>query len=345
MKGNYYAVSAKIKSMHRTCLTEKEYEQLLTKRSVGDICAYLKNNTGYAKVLSNVNDREIHRLDLERLLKQELREEYVRMYEFMEQKQRKMLRFWFEREEIEFMKHILRSIFSGEQGAVPRFDTLITPFFRTHTKIDLELMAKARTFAEFTEACKDTIYYDILKRAAAVKINLFSVAMMLDRFYYASMWREKEKNMSAEDVRTFSEYLGSHIDMLNILWIYRSKKYFTVDNEMIYTYLIPVRYKLKKEDIRILTDADNAEQIEAYLADTPYAPLFQNIGKDFFAEENYNRMIFRIAKKLYKTAPLSMTVVFAYFLIRETEIKNLQTIIEGIRYGFEADAIREHLCL
>lgn len=345
MNGNYHAVSAKLKSMHRTYLTKEDYRQLLTKRSVGSICTYLKNNTGYASVLAGINDHEIHRLDLERLLKRELRDEYVRMYQFVDQKQRKLLRFWFERQEIEFMKYKLRLIFSGERDNLLSVDTLLTPFFKEHTKINLELLAKARTYDEFTEACKNTIYYDVLKRAGAVNVNIFSAAMMLDRFYYTALWKAKDKYLSPEDAKLFSEYIGRSIDMLNILWIYRSKKFFGIDSSMIYTYLIPVRYALRQEDIRALVEANDDKRVEEYAANTRYALLFQGIEENFFAEENYNRMMYRTVKKLYKTAPLSMTAVFAYFTLRDIEIKNLQTIIEGIRYSFDTDAIWEHLCI
>lgn len=345
LNAQYSAISAKLKAMHGTYLTMQDYEQLLTKHTVGDVCAYLKNNTGYRKVLRNVNDREIHRLDLEVHLQRELREEYKRMYNFMNLSQRKMLRFWFEREEIEFMKRGLRYIFNGEKRGIPNFQDTITPFFREHTKIDLEAMEKARGFAEFAEACKDTIYYDILKRATAVEADIFGVVMLLDSFYYQSLWASKEKYMSTEDARYFSEYVGRNIDMLNILWIYRSKKYFNIDSEMIYTYLIPVRYRLSEQDIIKMVEASDFEQVEEYAAKTAYAGLFQRVGDGFFIEESHTKMIYRISKKIYKVAPLSMAAVFAYFNLKQTEIRNLKTIIEGIRYSFNSDAIKEHLCI
>lgn len=345
LKGNYHAVSAKIKAMHSFYLTEADYEQLLSKHSVGDVCAYLKNSSGYAGVLAGVNDREIHRLDLENLLKNEVRNEYTRVYRFVEREQRKMLRFWFERDEIEFIKHCMRYVLSGESGGIRGVGKYITPFFREHTKINLELMEKARNFDELTEACRDTDYYGILIRASQSGADMFSAAMLLDRYYYQSLWRDKDKYMSSEDAKSFALYIGQNIDMLNILWIYRSKKYFDVDSEMIYTYLIPVRYRLSQEDMRALVEASGYEAIEEYILKTPYAPLFQNIKQDYFVEENYNRLIYRLVRRLYKQEPLSMTSVFAYFTAKNIEIRNLQTIIEGIRYGFQADAIREHLCV
>lgn len=345
MNSNYNALSAKLKAMNSTHLTQQDYDQLLSKHTVGEVCAYLKNNIGYSDVLSGVNDREIHRLDLEMLLQSELRKEYVRMYDFIDLNQRKILRFWFEREEIEFMKRGLRYIFSGEKNDSPDFLESLTPFFKAHSKIDLDAMAKAKTFADFTNACKNTVYYDVLTRASTVEVDMFAVVMMLDSFYYRSLWKGKDKFMSKEDAGYFSQYVGRNIDMLNILWIYRSKKYFNIDSEIIYTYLIPVRYRLSEQDIKTMVEANGFEQVAEYAKNTQYGELFTNIKDGFFVEESYTKMIFQISKKIYRLAPRSMSAVFVYFRMKEVEIRNLKTIIEGIRYSFNAEAIKEHLCI
>ena len=61
MSVEYSAVAAKLKAMYARFLDQKDYEELLSKRSVGDVCAYLKSMSGYSDVLSDVDEREIHR--------------------------------------------------------------------------------------------------------------------------------------------------------------------------------------------------------------------------------------------------------------------------------------------
>ena len=48
--------------------------------------------------------------------------------------------------------------------------------------------------------------------------------------------------------------------MLNLMWIYRGKKYFEFTNEIIFTYLLPVRYRLTEEVIKQLVNADSVER-------------------------------------------------------------------------------------
>ena len=52
MSAEYSAVAAKLKAMHSRFLTKHDYEELLSKKSVSDICFYLKSTPGYSDVLS-----------------------------------------------------------------------------------------------------------------------------------------------------------------------------------------------------------------------------------------------------------------------------------------------------
>ena len=40
-----------------------------------------------------------------------------------------------------------------------------------------------------------------------------------------------------------------------------------------------------------------------------------------------------------QAAPASMAAIYAYFYMRDIEVGNITTIIEGIRYNFDSDAI------
>lgn len=345
MNNSYCAIASKIKSMHSTNLTEEDYEQLLSKKTVAQLCSYLKYNTGYSGELNDVNDKDIHRLDLELYLEKEVRDEYVRLYKFMDLNQRKMLRFWFEREEIQFLKEAFRHILSGETVNVVKHNEGVSEFFKEHTKVDLELARNAKTFEDLVRACQNTIYYDVLARVKVIKLDSFAIEMMFDCFYYKSMWQQKDKYIPKKQIHYFDEFIGEMIDTLNILWIYRSKKYFNIENEIIYTYLIPVRYRLTEEDTVSIVGAKDSDEVINYIKNTKYSELFKNISEGFFVEENHTNMIYKTAKKIYKFAPDSMAGVFAYLKLKEIEIYNIKTIIEGIRYDFNPNTIKAHLCM
>ena len=51
MSVEYSAIAAKLKAMYSKFLTRDDYEQLLERKSVNDICSYLKSTPGYGEVL------------------------------------------------------------------------------------------------------------------------------------------------------------------------------------------------------------------------------------------------------------------------------------------------------
>lgn len=339
----YAAVSAKLKTMHAGFLTEEDYRQLMTKRNVGEVCSYLKNNTSYRRVLSDINEGDIHRTDLELLIEKQYRDEYTRMYDFMNLEQRRLLKFLFYQEENEFVKQHLRRILTHERESGMPLEQEVPPFFQHHTQIDLEKIAQANDLQSVVEACKRTDFYEVLKRAVSIDTDVFATAMRLDGFFYTRLWQAKNRYTEQKNISYFSEYIGKSIDMLNILWIYRSKRYYNMPNEIIYTYLIPVRYRLSEEDISRMVEAQSAQDVADMVLKTRYRGLFEHLSEGFFSEEIYRRVLYEQSKKIYHTASESMAAVFAYFQMKENEIKNLTTIIEGIRYSFDADAIWEHI--
>lgn len=343
MATQFDAISAKLRAMNSVSLEERDYEVLLQKKSVGEVCAYLKNNTGYRDMLSDINESKIHRRELELIIDRKVKDEYIRLYRFVGLYDRKTLKFIFIRAEIEFIKHCLRYMLSNETDEDINLEGWVTPFFREHTSLDVDAVAKAKTYDDFVNACKNTMYYSVLKRVSAKDATLFSLAMMLDGFYYKNMWESIQRYVSKDGVAPFKEYIGTSIDLLNILWIYRSKKYYDTPNEIIYTYIIPVRHRLTQDMITNMIEAENADGVILQAAKTKYKNLFEELGKDSFVEENYKKILYKTARKIHRNAPESMAAVYAYFYMRETEVGNITTIIEGIRYNFSAEAIAKML--
>lgn len=339
MATQFDAISAKLKAMNSVSLTDKDYEQLLQKKSVGEICGYLKNYTGYKNMLSGVNEMQIHRTDLELIIEKKIKDEYTRLYKFIGLYDRKTLRFMFIRDEIDFMKHRLRYILNNELCENMNVEEWVTPFFKTHTTLDVDGIVKANDFNTFIEACKGTIYYDVFKRVSNLNFGLFDIAMMLDSFYYCELWKSVKKFVSKSGLAPMKEYLGTNIDLLNILWIYRSKKYYNTPNEIIYTYLIPVKYKLQESVVTKMVEAENIDAVVNALGSSGYRALFENLREDSFVEENYKKILYKTARKVYRSSPASMAAIYAYFYMRDIEVGNITTIIEGIRYNFDSDAI------
>lgn len=344
MNSEYCAISAKLKSMYSKFLTREDYEQLLSKKTVSEICSYLKSLPAYVSVLDTVNERDIHRGQMEILISMEIVDEYLRLYDFLDSSKREVLKFWFMRREILFLTRELRYIFTHEsrnadEVSRDRFDA----FFETHTKIDRELMLNAKSLSDCIEACKNTPYAEPLQRAENLGSDFFSVSMILEMFYYTSIWPTVSRTLDRDQADLFKKALGSKIDALNILWIYRGKKYFDFEEEIIFTYLIPIRYRLTEDLIKELVRAEKIESFIDLVSQTKYASLFDGIEDGIFPEENHMTLIRKIDKNMFFNHPQSLIAVYTYLDLKELELDNIKTVVEGIRYGKTADEIRPHI--
>lgn len=344
MNSEYSAVSAKLKAMYSNFLTKEDYEQLLSRKTVGEICGYLKSTPAYASVLESVNERDVHRGQVEILISVEIIDEYLRLYDFLDSSKREVLKFWFMRREIEFLTRELRYIFTHESRNADQFSQdRFEAFFETHTKINKELMKNASSLADCIEACKNTPYAEPLQRAENLGSDFFSVSMILEMFYYTSIWHTVSRKLDRTQSELFKKALGSKIDILNLLWMYRGKQYFNFEEEIIFTYLIPIRYRLSEDLIKELVHAEKIEGFIQLVAETKYAPLFDGIGNGIFPEENYRTFIRKIDKNMFFNHPQSLIAVYTYLDLKELELDNIKTVVEGIRYGKTADVIRPHI--
>lgn len=64
-----------------------------------------------------------------------------------------------------------------------------------------------------------------------------------------------EEDFEKSDLELFMRDRGSKIDLLNIQWIYRAKKYYNMKPADIYLMLIPIHYKLSTELVKDMVEA------------------------------------------------------------------------------------------
>ena len=87
--------------------------------------------------------------------------------------------------------------------------------------------------------------------------TLFDYEMTLDLYYFAQMWKDRSKVVTKRDLEELTAAWGSKFDMLNLQWIYRSKRYYHMTSAQIYALLIPVHHRLKKDVVKALVEAEN----------------------------------------------------------------------------------------
>jgi len=94
-----------------------------------------------------------------------------------------------------------------------------------------------------------------------------------DLHYYLNLWRGAkllQKPHSAAMQRIF----GTEIDLQNIIWAYRLKKYYGIFGDTTYGFLVPVRHRLPANIFSHMVSCQNADGMQAILSGTIYRDTF-----------------------------------------------------------------------
>ena len=78
--------------------------------------------------------------------------------------------------------------------------------------------------------------------------SLYEFDRTLNLYFYTYIWREKRKILKGKELKGFTNNLGIEIDLLNLEWMYRAKKYYEMAPADIYRILIPIHYKIHNEN-------------------------------------------------------------------------------------------------
>ena len=101
------AIATKARAMYGPRVTAADYEELIKKRSVGEVAAYLRDNTHYREVLTQVDPSAIHRGQLENFLRSLSYIQYRRLIAF-DFGQQSFYRYRYFRDEIQQVVNLSR---------------------------------------------------------------------------------------------------------------------------------------------------------------------------------------------------------------------------------------------
>lgn len=338
MSLKYSALAGKTRAMYGKLLTTEDYLELMRQKNVCDIATFLKQYTHYQTVLCDVNECEIHRAHFENILRRSLLEDYRKLFCFSRGNVKEFLRIAYFKYEVESFKRLFR-VLEMEGTTALAEDSLL--FLRKYDTLNISNLAKAVNSQEFISNLKGTEYYQVLRPFLAEdeRHNLFHIEMSLDMYYLNLVLKKKKRLLLGTDAKVVDYSMGTEIDVLNLLWIYRGRMVYNLDRSVILGYLVHHRYKLSKELIYELVDAKDQESFKNLVSHTQYAGIFLSDSHGFF-ELNFSEYMYRIHRAFLRKYGFSIASALSYLHLKEYELSNIISIIEGIRYQLPMDKIK-----
>ena len=333
---SYSGLSTKIRAMQSQLVNEQQLQDILELPNVPQAAAYLKRLPQYAQCWASLDENDLHRGQIEKLLKQSVFQNFSRIYKFANKKQRTFLDLYSKRYEIRILKEIMTNIFDHRDNSSLDLSPY-ADFFRKHSRIDFCALASCETMEEMINALKGSEFYAPLSKILEHEAPLlFDYGMALDLYYFTQIWNVRKKLFSGNDLAQITKAYGEKFDMLNLQFIQRSRRLFNMEPATIYALLIPMTYKLKKEEITALVEAPTMEEAKNVFSRTYYGRKYSHLTVANL-EEFYNYMLRDILEKEARKDPFSVAMIYSYLYHKEHEVNRLTIAIECVRYGVHSD--------
>ena len=231
-------ILAKTRAMYGNCLKAQNFADLLACHSVGEIAAYLKQNTSYATVLQDINEATIHRGHLESLLRRKLFNDYASLSRYDFTVGAHVSDYLIQQGEIQQIERCLRLMSAG------RADEIIFSiplFFASRFRFDYRKMSRAKTYDELLESLEGTPYHKILslyRPEENGRIRLTEIENALYRRLVETLYAIID-GTKGELHKQLISLCGSQVEAQNVSRIIRMKAYFGASPDVIRANLLP----------------------------------------------------------------------------------------------------------
>jgi V/A-type H+-transporting ATPase subunit C len=215
-KLKYPALNAKMKGMYASNLSTEELNELIRQNSLKDAISFLKSKF---PSLENINEN-MHRKELEQELNNLFIIDILKLSKYLNKSETEIFMQYLSKYEINCVKNVFRNVTTNRDSKIylKNIDNWTHKMFSSIDGINQITEEK-----EFLQIIESENYYKVFQKYEDVikDAPLEEIEVELDKFYFCEIYKlAKKENKELQDM------IGTEIDLLNIIWIYRSKKYF-----------------------------------------------------------------------------------------------------------------------
>jgi V/A-type H+/Na+-transporting ATPase subunit C len=332
----FSAVNAKVRALEGRMLDSNQIMKLLDCKSFKESLHFLNEHTNYREVLKNYNIEDLHRGQLELILKRDYIKKFDKFVHYFNSYYKELLKILFIRFEIEDIKVIIRGKFIKKSPT--ELNSLVT-YQSSLSSISYEELIKADSLENVISKLKDTMYYRHIANLSRdiYKEGFFRFETELDFVYFMHL-RDFVKKLNKEDRIILEEINGIQVDLINLQWIFRAKKYYELSPEVILSYTIYDGYRLNKDNLKELSYSKSVNDFYDMLEGMHYGNIFRSAeNQEYLLEReilSYLKKMFLKYKREYRT---NISVLIAFLELSYLEMRDIITIVENKRYSVKYD--------
>ncbi|MCQ2514252.1 MAG: V-type ATPase subunit [Ruminococcus sp.] len=342
MSATSYAVLTKARAKYGKRLSEKDYQSLLACQSVPEVMSYLKSYTHYSVALRDINERDVHRGRLEALLRQNLFYEFDSLCRYDSGIGSGFSQYIIQSVEVE---QIVRFLVLLNSNSTEKFIYQFPAYFLKHTSIDINRLANARNYEDFLNVLANSEYYDILKNFSADEKGRLEISKIENKLYeyvYKNILNMINKHTNGQEQQELLSMFHTIIDYNVFARILRLKKYFRLSANEIKANLFTKYCDINPKAIDMMCNAESSGEVFSIMQTTHTGKLIDKIGY-VYASDITPRVKYKLARKNMHFSNNPSVVMISYMFVTETELMNVISLIEGIRYKLDTKAIQSML--
>ena len=335
------AILARARSMYGKRISSKNYDELVSCRTIPDVASYLKKKTTYGSVLKDVNESNIHRVDMEEKLRLKLLIDFEILGRYDISVGEHFCEYLVTRIEIQQFMHSLMLISASKPS---EYVSILPDFFYEHTKVDMKALSRSESYEEILNSVKKSPYYAILlpfKPKENERIDITGIETALHNYLYKVVFGTINTYVRGKAKKELESFFKLYIDLLNLIRIVRMKKFYKLSEDYMLSSLIDGG-SLTKNDLKPFIQISDTKQMMANMKKTPMGKKWFSKNLDVVDKVPRN-MRFNWCRHNIRFSVSPPIVLISYIFLTETEIFNLITIIEGVKYKLAPEEIKKML--
>jgi len=219
--------------------------------------------------------------------------------------------------------------------------------------IPIDLVVNAGSFDEIAGVCEGTPYGQIVRKyghTVEAEGSLFRLEMALDHFYYQNLLAAIG-GLSPRDRGIALRLAGVEIDLQNISWIIRFRKFYNLPLEAVRAAIVPGGFNLSAAVIDDLYGAQNVTAAIQGFVKAKYPGLSALLSSAMPDSTSRLLLVRRIMEEIMKYEvqhilagyPFTIGILLAYFALKRNELGKIRIILNAKQYGVEPERIESLL--
>ena len=338
----YAAVITKARAMRARRISDDDFKNLIQSPNINDVFTYLRDQTYYGDFLRNLNPEKLHRAEIEARLSDLKIKETEKFMHYLSGDDKRFLETFFIRLDIEALKVLIRGL--SRRDELYRLKPVLV-YSEKFTKIHFDQLLNVKDWESFKKVLKDTDYFRILEIYKDIedRNELVMVEKILERYYY-DLTKDRLWDINPKENKELVIAYQRNIDLLNIISIYRSKKFYRMSREEMMVYSLRGGYEFPERKLYSLIDAKNIEEMKEIVKDSSYYFLLNHEKTiDLYMERRRQRYMYYQYLKLFTKTKDGIAPIIAYIRLLDYEIEDITAVIESKRYRMNPEETEKYL--